>query len=57
MNSSKPIPTKPEPILETLYDDDELLHISPDIYHDTIKPRNQWVKDGLDGMQYSSAHI
>lgn len=52
MNRSKPIPPKPEPILETLYDDDELLHISPDIYHDTIKPRNQWVKDGLDGMQY-----
>jgi hypothetical protein len=52
MKRSKSIPQTPEPILENLYEDDELLHISPDIYHDTIKPRHQWIKEGLDGMQY-----
>lgn len=49
---SSPIPTKPETILEDLYRDEDLLHISPDIFHDTIKSRSEWVAGGLQGMQY-----
>jgi hypothetical protein len=49
---SRRIPVKPEWILKDLYHDNELLHISPDIYHDTIKPTSQWIDEGLSGMQY-----
>ena len=49
---SKPIPNDPKTILQELYHSDELLHISPDIYHDTIKTTSEWISEGLDGMQY-----
>ncbi|BAQ84594.1 hypothetical protein [uncultured Mediterranean phage uvMED] len=52
MKRSNPIPDRPEQILETLYDDSDLLHISPDIFHDEIQSRDEWIKGGLDGMQY-----
>jgi len=49
---SKEIPKKAEYIIEELYAEHELLHISEDIYHDTIKSAGDWVDGGLQGMQY-----
>lgn len=49
---SRPIPPKTETILEEFYDDDDLLHISRDVFQDTIKSRKDWVEEGLDKMQY-----
>lgn len=52
MRRSAPVPPKPETILEELYADDDLLHISPDVFQDKIRPRKEWVADGLQDMQY-----
>ena len=46
------IPTSAEEIITDLFDENALLHISPNIFKDTIKTRDQWLKDGVNGMQF-----
>ena len=49
---SKRIPQKADYIIQDLYAEHELLHISEDIYHDTIKSAGDWIDGGLEKMQF-----
>jgi hypothetical protein len=52
MEMSDQIPDHPSEILEHLFDGDDLLHLSPDIFHDQIVSLSEWIDAGLDKMQY-----
>ena len=52
MARSSAIPDKSEVILKELFDEDSLLHLSPDIFRDHIKSLNEWITEDLTNMQY-----
>ena len=52
MAKSDSIPTDPSEILKLLYADQDLLHLSPDIFHDKIMECKEWVNGDLAKMQY-----
>ena len=52
ISKSDKVPEHPEEILSQLFQQDALLHISPDIFHDQIKTCSEWIDSGLNGMQY-----
>ena len=52
MARSGVIPHNSEVILRELFDEDSLLHLSPDIFRDHIKPLHEWIAGDLTKMQY-----
>jgi hypothetical protein len=52
MARSGAIPKKSEVILKELFEQDSLLHLSPDIFRDHIKPLHEWIAEDLTNMQY-----
>lgn len=52
INRSEPIPQKASEILESLYQDDDLLHISPNKFRKDVKSRDEWLQDDLTRMQF-----
>ena len=52
MQRSGGIPKTTTEILREMYRPDDLLHISPDIFHDQIKAANEWFDEGLEQAQY-----
>lgn len=52
MERSEPIPSSSIDILRFLFDEDDLLHLSPDIFRAQIKSLSEWIDSGLDEMQF-----
>lgn len=52
MQKSDEIPDNAAQILTEMFDGDDLLHISPDIFHDQIVSLQEWIDAGLNEMQY-----
>ena len=52
MARSSAIPDKSEVILKELFEQDSLLHLSPDIFRDHIKTLDEWIAEDLTNMQY-----
>ena len=52
MAKSDSIPTDSSEILKLLYADQDLLHLSPDIFHDNIMECREWINSDLAKMQY-----
>jgi hypothetical protein len=52
MAKSDSIPTDSSKILKLLYADQDLLHLSPDIFHDNIMECREWINSDLAKMQY-----
>jgi hypothetical protein len=52
MKRSSGIPETSEGVLREMYHPNDLLHISPDIFHDQIKAASEWFEEGLGASQY-----
>lgn len=52
MQRSSSIPKTTEETLKEMYHLEDLLHISPDIFHDQIKTANEWFKEDLSKAQF-----
>lgn len=50
--SSAPIPKSPNDILKQLYQNNDLLHISPNKFQKNVKSRDEWLQDDLGNMQF-----
>lgn len=52
MDRSKAIPKTADEILESLYQDQDLLHISPNKFRKDVKSRDEWLQNDLSSMQF-----
>lgn len=52
MSKSDSIPKESAQILTDLFSEQDLLHISPDIFHDQIMECKEWLGSDLSSMQY-----